>query len=137
MKKNRDQWLQHYRSNKHAIWINVRLTNGEEHYYDEYEAWRSLKKICDEEDLFIQELSLQFRSHEVDIDLTNAEGIYLIRSAMGQFGGQTRHYFTTGILNKEKVHKKMWLVPELVVDKEFTDDIKDCFEEALIYAKKN
>ena len=60
MKKNRDKWLQQYRSNKHAIWINIRLTNGKEFYYDEYEGWLSVKKKCDEKDLFIQEMSLQF-----------------------------------------------------------------------------
>ena len=137
MKKNRDKWLQRYRSNKHAIWINIRLTNGEEFYYDEYEGWLSVKKKCDEKDLFVQEMSLQFRSHEVDIDLTDAEGIYLIRSAMGQFGGNTKNYFTTGILKQNKVYKKMWIVPELVVDKEIEDNLENCFEEALIYAKKN
>jgi len=137
MKKNRDKWLEQYRSNKHAIWINIRLTNGEELYYDEYDGWLTVKKICDEEDIFIEEISLQFRSHEVDIDLTDAEGIYLVRSVMGQFGGITKNYFTTGILKQNKVYKKMWIVPELIVDKEVVDNIEDCFEEALIYAKKN
>lgn len=137
MKKDRDKWLKKYRSNKNAIWINARLTNGEEQYFHEYEEWRSLKKICDEEDLFVQEMSLQFRSHEVEIDLTDAEGVYLIRSVMGQFGGNTKNYFTTGVLKQNKVYKKMWIVPELVVDKEIVDNIEDCFEEALIYAKKN
>tara|TARA_Y100000817_G_C16432195_1_gene356886 strand:+ start:17 stop:430 length:414 start_codon:yes stop_codon:yes gene_type:complete len=137
MKKNRDKWLERYRSNKRATWVNVRLTNGEEHYYDQYEGWRSLKERCDKENIFIQEMSLQFRSHQVDIDLTDAEGIYLIRSLMGQLGGNTRDYLTTGILKGDKVYKKMWIVPELIVDKEMTDSVEDCFEEALIYAKKN
>ena len=137
MKKNRDKWLERYRSNKRATWVNVRLTNGEEHYYDQYEGWRSLKERCDKENLFIQEMSLQFRSHQVDIDLTDAEGIYLIRSLMGQLGGNTRDYLTTGILKGDKVHKKMWIIPELIVDKQMTDSVEDCFEEALIYAKKN
>jgi hypothetical protein len=137
MKKDRDKWLKHYRSNKHAIWINVRLTNGEEHYYDQYEGWRSLKERCGKENIFIQEMSLQFRSHQVDIDLTDAEGIYLVRSAMGQLGANTKNYFVTGILKQDKVYKKMWIIPELVVDKEIIDDIEHCFEEALIYAKKN
>jgi len=130
-------WLEQYRSNKHAIWINIRLTNGKEFYYDEYDGWLSIKDKCDEEGLFVEEMTLQFRSHEVEIDLTDAEGIYFIRSAMGQFGGNTKNYFTTGILKQDKVYKKMWIVPELVVDKEIVDNVEDCFEEALIYAKKN
>ena len=135
MKKT--NWLEQYRSNKSAIWINVMLTNNEEFYYDKYDGWLSIKEKCEKEALFVKELTLQFRSHEVEIDLTDAEGVYLIRSAMGQFGGTTKNYFTTGILKQNKVYKKMWIVPELVVDKEIEDNIEDCFEEALIYAKKN
>ena len=135
MKKT--NWLEQYISNKSAIWINVMLTNGQEFYYDKYDGWLSIKEKCEKEALFVKELTLQFRSHEVEIDLTDAEGVYLIRSAMGQFGGTTKNYFTTGILKQNKVYKKMWIVPELVVDKEIEDNIEDCFEEALIYAKKN
>ena len=127
--------LKKYRTNKSAIWINVQLTNGEEFYYDEFEGWRELKAKCDDEGLFIQEFCLQFRSHEVTIDLEDAEAVYLIRSVMGQMGADTRQYYTTGILKDGIVHKKMWMIPELVVDKELQDDIEECFEEALIYDK--
>ena len=54
---------------------------------------------------------------------------------MGQMGGQTKNYFTTGLVNGDKVEKKMWLTPELVVDKEYEDEIENCFEEAIIYDK--
>ena len=101
MKKT--NWLEQYRSNKSAIWINVMLTNGQEFYYDKYDGWLSIKEKCEKEALFVKELTLQFRSHEVEIDLTDAEGVYLIRSAMGQFGGTTKNYFTTGILKLNKV----------------------------------
>ena len=52
---------------------------------------------------------------------------------MGQMGAQNKKYYTTGILKNGIVYKKMWLIPELVVEKELEDDIEDCFEEALIY----
>lgn len=134
---NNKEWLKKFRSthNKNAIWINVQLTNGEEFYYTEFKGWRELKEKCEKENLFIQELILRFRSHEVNIDLEDAEAVYLIRSVMGQMGAETRNFYTTGILKDGVVHKKMWLVPELVVDKEMQDDIEECFEEALIYDK--
>ena len=115
---DKKKWLKKYRTNKSAIWINVQLTNGEEFYYDEFEGWRELKAKCDDEGLFIQEFCLQFRSHKVTIDLEDAEAVYLIRSVMGQMGADTRQYYTTGILKDGIVHKKMWMIPELVVDKE-------------------
>ena len=51
---------------------------------------------------------------------------------MGQMGQKTKNFYTTGILKRGIVHKKMWLIPELVVEKELEDDLGDCFEEALI-----
>jgi hypothetical protein len=58
---------------------------------------------------------------------------------MGQMGGETKQYYTTGIIRNNKVEKKMWLTPELILQKEYEDEIEECFEEAIIYdqAKKN
>ena len=79
---------------------------------------------------------MQFRSHEVTIDVEDAEAVYLVRSVMGQMGGESRQYYTTGRLEGGKMHKKMWLTPELIVEKELTDEIDECFEEAIIYNEK-
>lgn len=132
----REKWLEAYRSNKNAIWIKCELTNGEDLFFDEFDGWKLLKDRCENEDLFFNKLSLQFRSHKVDIDISDCDGVYLIRSVMGQMGGDTKNYFTTGKVIKNKVYKKMWLVPELIVEKEFEDDIEDCFSEAIIYDQK-
>lgn len=132
---NKKAWLKKFRNNKSAVWINVQLTNGQEFYYDEFEGWRKIKEKCDKENLFIRELILRFRSHEVTIDLEDAEAVYLIRSILGQMGADTKQYYTTGILKNGVVYKKMWMIPELIVDKEMKNDIEECFEEALIYDK--
>lgn len=132
---NNKAWKKKFRNNKSAVWINVQLTNGQEFYYDEFEGWRELKEKCEKENLFIQELILRFRSHEVTIDLEDAEAVYLIRSLLGQMGANTRQYYTTGILKNGIVYKKMWMIPELIVDKEMENDVEECFEEALIYDK--
>lgn len=132
---NRDKWIKDYRTNKNAVWIRCKLTNGQEFNFDVFEGWRILKYKCEKDKLFFSELMLQFRSHCVTIDVDGASAIYLIRSIMGQFGAESKHYYTTGVLKDGKVHKKMWIIPELMVDKEFVDDIEDCFEEALIYDK--
>ena len=51
---------------------------------------------------------------------------------MGQMCSENKQFYTTGILKDGIVYKQMWLVPELIVEKELEDDIEDCFEEALI-----
>ena len=129
---NDQDWIKSYRGNTEAIWIKIQLTNGEEFYYDEFEGWKTVKKKCEDEGLFVKELQLQFRSHKIEIDLEDAEGVYLIRSIMGQMGSENKQFYTTGILKDGIVYKQMWLVPELIVEKELEDDIEDCFEEALI-----
>lgn len=138
MKNNK--WIEIYRKNKQAIWIRCILTNDEELFFDSFEGWKALKIKCDKEKLFFKELSLQFRSNKVNIDIDNCDGIYLIKSVLGQIGGPTRNFYTTGKVVGNTVYKTVWMIPELIVHKDnIKDDITQCFEEAIIYneAKKN
>ena len=132
---NKDKFLEAYRTNKNAIWIRCKLTNGEEFNFDKHEDWRDLKQRCESEKLYLSELYLQYRSHQEKIDIDDSDGIYIVKSVMGQMGGDTKHYFTTGKVLNDKVEKKMWITPELIVDKEYDDEIENCFEEAIIYDK--
>jgi hypothetical protein len=52
---------------------------------------------------------------------------------MGQIGSDTKNYYTFGRIFGNKVKKEMWLVPELIIDKEFEESIDECFPEAIIY----
>tara|TARA_B100002019_G_scaffold32126_1_gene26093 strand:- start:5 stop:427 length:423 start_codon:yes stop_codon:yes gene_type:complete len=133
---NNEKFLESYMDNKDAIWIKAKLDNGSEFYMDKHQGWRDLKKHCSETGSFLEELQLQFRSHEVNIDIDEAEGVYLVRSVLGKMGGPTRDFFTVGILKGEEVRKTMWCIPELVIEESYTDNIESCFEEALIYNEK-
>lgn len=128
-----DKWREAYRKNIDAIWIRCSLSNGEELFYDNFDGWRIIKEKCEREKLFFNSLSLQFRSHKVNIDLKDCDGVYLIRSVMGQIGNDTKNYYTFGRIVGDKVKKQMWLIPELIVDKEFEGNVSDCFQEAIIY----
>jgi len=135
---NNENWLKHYRTNKQAVWLKCELTDGKEFFFEDYSAWKIIKNSCEQSGAFVKDFRLQFRSHEVkvDIDSDNDEAIYFVRSVMGKLGGVTSEYYTVGILRDNKVHKQMWLIPELIIDKEFDDDISECFEEAIIYNEK-
>ena len=128
-----DKWIEAYRTNKSAIWIRCTLSNGEELFYDKFEGWLNIKDRCKTDRLFIDALSLQFKSHKLDIDVKDCDAIYLIRSVMGQIGSDTRNYYTVGKVRGDKVSKQMILVPELIVDKEFEENVSECFSEAIIY----
>ncbi len=135
-----NKWIDAYRTNKQAIWIRCILTNDEELFFDSFNGWKIIKEKCDTQKLFFKQLSLQFRSHQVNIDIDNCDGVYLIRSLLGQIGGPTKNYYTTGKVIGDKVYKTVWMIPELIPEKEnIKDDITQCFEEAIIYneTKKN
>ena len=133
---NHTKWIKNYRTDRGAVWIKCKLTNGEELYYPTHRGWKTIKKKCKKRSVFIEELSLQFKSHEVKIDIKEAEGVYFVRSVMGKLGETSNQYYTTGVLKNGKMHKKMWLIPELVVEKELCDDLDECFTEAIIYNAK-
>jgi len=134
---NKDEWLKHYRTNKRAVWIKCILSNGKQRFHDHFSGWVEIKKECEKDNLSIKKMELQFRSHveEIPID-PNYDGVYLIRSVMGTMGADCKQYYTSGILKNGRVTKKMWLIPELIVEKELDDDISECFEEAIIYSPR-
>jgi hypothetical protein len=138
---NNQKFLEHYRKDKTVVWIKLKLTNGQEFYFNEYKMWIDVKRYCEARSVFIEEFCLQFRSHEVKIDIPDADGIYFIRSILGQMGGDSKHYYTVGVIKDSVVHKKMWITPELIEEKVYEDDIDSCFEEGIIYddrkTKKN
>lgn len=128
-----ETWLKAYRANKDAIWIRCKLSNNEELFYDKFEGWLSIKEKCEKENLFFNELSLQFRSNNFHIDTKDCDGIYLIRSVLGQVGSESKNYYTVGKIYGTAVKKQMVLVPELIVDKEFEQNVSECFAQAVIY----
>jgi hypothetical protein len=136
---DRQKWLSDYRKNKQATWIRCKLTNDEEINCESFEQWMEVKEKCISSGLFFKEFILQYRSHQEHIDLEDADGLYFIRSVKGSMGGKNQHSYTVGTIKNEKVFKKMWLIPELIVDIEYEDEVENCFAEAIVYdqTKKN
>ena len=69
----------------------------------------------------------------IEEDVDGAEGVYLVRSVMGQIGGDSSNYYVIGRVVGDKVLKTSWLTPELIQEENFEDTLDNCFEEAIIY----
>tara|TARA_B100000745_G_C20060097_1_gene361706 strand:+ start:466 stop:900 length:435 start_codon:yes stop_codon:yes gene_type:complete len=126
-------WLTEYRKDKTLIWVRVVLSNGREIYFADYKTWLSIKKLCVDEKLSVSTVRLQYKSHVETIDASDAEAVYLVRSIMGQVGGESKNYYTIGKLIDGVVLKSRWLTPELVEEEKIEDSLDNCFEEAIIY----
>ena len=135
------KWRDFYsKASKHDVWVKV-MTDDQTHFFfteKEIKRWLDdVKTHCYDNGTFVKEVHLQFRSHKCVMDLEGSLGVYLVRSAMGEMGGATIKFITLGVLKSDGlVHKQMWMVPELLKDKEYSDPITDCFEEAIIHNEK-
>lgn len=127
-----EDWLTEYRNDKHRIWILASTSNGSGYYLREHSEWIELKEVCKTQKLKITSVGLQYRSHSINIDTSDTDGVYLVRSLIGIIGENSKQTITIGKLYGDVIHKTMWVTPELVEDLTSKDNIEDCFIEALI-----
>lgn len=127
-----EDWLKEYRKDKYKIWIRATLSNNTEVYLPEHRDWLKLKNHCQDQKVKILKVGLQYRSHSVELDTTDADGVYLVRSLVGVMGENSRNTITIGKLYGTKVHKTLWVTPELIQETTETTDVEECFKEALI-----
>lgn len=130
-----ENWQKHYiqSGNTKSIWIVVQTSNEDDIYLETYQDWLDFKNYFATQDNKIKNIGLQYKSHLIKTYAGNADAVYVIRSVKGQMGGTSRDCYTIGIVKGDKVHKTMWLTPELVEDSSYVDTLENCFEEALVY----
>lgn len=133
------KWAEFYRSEKsntQFVFIKAMTSDGKHFFCKDYEQWFEIKDHCEKNSVFIQDLHLQFRSNRCIIEVADADAVYVVRSVLGAMGQVTKHYLTIGVLSDGKMMKSMYIVPELIKEKEYEDSLSNCFDEALIYHEK-
>ena len=128
-----EQWLAEYHKDKYKIWIRATLSNNIEYYLPDHNKWIELKSLCEKDKLKVSKLGLQYRSHFVEVDTSNTDGVYLVRSLIGRMGENSKQAITIGKIYGNIVKKTMWVTPELIEDLSDEDPVENCFEEAIIY----
>jgi hypothetical protein len=124
------------RTDRNATWIVCLISNGRLDMLRTSKEWRALKSDCEENNLFIQEMYLQFRSHPVKIDVSECDAIYFINSVTAVMGGASKETYTIGKITDGRVLKTIWNVPELIIEREFEDEEENCFQETIIRNEK-
>ena len=135
-----ENWRKIYSSSSHEerkkIWIAIKTSNGKEIYLRDFKDWYSFQTYVDKNNVDIEEIILRYKSNSIGIDISESDGVYLVRSAKGEFGSKTKQCFTIGKVIGSKAHKTMILTPELIEEQVYEDNIESCFEEAIVYHGK-
>lgn len=128
-----EAWLQEYRKDKYKIWVKTSLSNGEEIYFCDYKDWYKVKKHCEEQELNVIEIGLQYRSNYLGVDTTHGDGVYLAQSIIGFMGEKSKKTYTVGVIVGDVVKKQIFMMPELIKDREDKDHVDNCFAEGLLF----
>jgi hypothetical protein len=130
---SQEDWLQEFKKDRYKIWIRVILSNGSSIYLPDHDHWLKLKDYCKDNHFSINTIGLQYRSHSIEVNTSDCEGVYLSKSVLGTFGQDTKQTYTIGKLYDGIVKKTIWILPELIQEIELDDKVEDCFEQALIH----
>ena len=121
------------------VWIAT-LSNNEEIYQDdgaheglEPSAWIRLKEYCKEQELYLTNLQLRFKSHVVGSEPL-AEGYFFCKAILGSlFSSSCTHYYVIGHMDKsDTIHKTKFIVPELIEEEKEKLLLIDCTEDCVI-----
>lgn len=111
------------------------LSNGVRVYQDdnrsgpEDKAWLRLAKHCEDNNLYIDRLHLQFRSHVETIEKADA---YSFTKGLGVYvGNPTWYFYIIGRVKGDKIYKIWYRVPELIVDEIREEELQDMVNSEL------
>ena len=115
-----------------TTWIIVHTSDKKDIYLKEYDQWLTINDYCKKSGVYIDSISLRWRTHTETVDTSDCEGIYLIKTARGSMGGETKDYFTIGKIIGDTVYRTMWSIPELIADIKFEDKLENCIQKAIV-----
>ena len=103
-------------------WI-AKLSDGRRVFQDddrpgleEISAWLRLKAYIDNNELNIDNITLQFRSHMVSVNNEPVDGFFFRKAALGVWGSdRSFNLYNFGTLKNNKLYVTKWYVPELEV----------------------
>lgn len=98
------------------IWI-AQLSDGQIAYQDESigNSFLKLREYCIDNNLYITDLKLRFRSHLEHVYDGSGDGLFLRKSILGGiFDLRNYHSLIIGRVEKDIIYTNKWSVPELI-----------------------
>ena len=104
-------------------------------------AWVRLQQFCNDNDLFVTQMKIRFRSHEETVP-SSTEGYFCRNRVLSCFSdskSKTFAGYSLGPIINGKIHVETWNVPEIIRCELEPVDIRDIAgnEDAIIWNKKS
>lgn len=100
-------------------------------------AWVRLKNYCEEENEYIKELQLQFRSNNSGKIYSDADGFFFSKLLKASFKSARKmkvfnsDYYLIGRVLGDEVHIDKWNIPALVLEEQFIRKTDDCLDNII------
>ena len=124
-----------------TVWA-ASLSDGTIVYQDDYRkgrepasAWLRLKGHVEENDLYIEKISITFRSHTEEVP--KGEYYHFTRSIGCLVGEEQEDYLVFGVVNKGNMVRKWYLIPSIIITKEAAVEDLEKYKPTLIKGKHN
>jgi hypothetical protein len=135
-----DEWRKFNRESgeevvRETVFIVVH-TNRDTIYIPDYKDWLTIDTYLKSINCEIHAVGFQWKTHAVEFDITDADGVYIAQTLRGEMGGKTKRCMSVGIIYGDTMQKQLWTVPELIKDIEYEDVLDNCLKEALYFHEK-
>lgn len=135
--QNKDTWLEEYRKDKSKVWVWVYLYDDSSFGFNEYTDWYEVIDKLRDSKKSISKIVLQYKSTIHEFSLSGFDGVYFVRSVLGEIGQDAIQTLTIGGVSQDKVYKQIFIKDGLIKKYTEVSNIGECFEKAMLIWKQN
>jgi len=136
----KEAWQAKYRSlsepERRKVWITLIPESGLTMYLQNFKDWPEAVLDLKKKNVRLKKIGLQFRSHTVECEVSESDGVYIAQTAKGSTGGATIHCFSLGFVKDNIVYRTLYTTPDLTPDLQLEDNIEEVIQEALLIYDK-
>jgi len=133
-------WQDKYRSlpepERRNTWILLFPDSGPTMYIQNFKDWPEVILDLKKQNVKLNKIGLQYRSHTVEHEVKNSDGVYIAQTVKGSTGGVTIHCFSLGFVKDNIVYRTLYTTPDLTPDLQLEDNVDEVIQEALLIYDK-
>ncbi len=131
-----EAWQAKYKSlpepERRQTWILLFPESGPTMYIQNFKDWPEVILDLKKNNVRLDKIGLQYRSHTVEYQVKNYDGVYIAQTAKGSTGSTTIHCFSLGFVKDNMVYRTLYTTPDLTPDLQLEDHVDEVIQEALL-----